>query len=236
MNALNRRSRWTAALFGLALLVPAAESEDQYSEANRLLFDRDHLSNVEGSPTLIYELERGGAEGEAFTDRIKVHLTRNADGETFKAEVDYLTGKRQRYFPGVAEAEGNPVLKAFLQREVVTMEDETGGNWRYFQKAIKRALANDAQVEDVTFRYEGRSVEGKRVHLVPYREGKHSARLGEFSGAEYDLVLSEAVPGELYRMEARVPAAPGASEDTEPLMIETLTLKEVKVDGQVAKR
>ncbi len=236
MNALNRRSRWTAALFGLALLVPAAQAGEELSEANRLLFDNEHLDNLEGSPTLVYELEREGSRGEPFTDRIKIHLSRNADGETFKAEVDYLTGKRQRHFPGVAEAEGNPVLKAFLQREVVTMEDETGGNWRYFQKAIKRALANDAQVEDMTFRYDGQSVTGKRIHIVPYREGEKSDRMGEFAAAEYDLVLSEAVPGELYRMQARVPAAPGAGEDTEPLMSETVTLKEVKADGKAAKR
>lgn len=234
MNGLKTGWRWGAVLAALLILAPVAQGEDGLSKANRLLFQTDHLKDLEGSPTLVYRLKRAGTEGEPFTDRIQVHLKRNSDGKTFKADISYLTGKRERHVPSVPKASGNPILKVFLQREVLEIQDETGGNWRYFQKAFKKALSNEARVETVTFDYRGQTVEGKRVHVVPYREDAYSDRMGEYSAAEYDLVLSEAVPGGVYRLVARVPARPGvdASDPDNTLFTETLTLEEVRMDGK----
>ncbi len=222
--------RWAASLpgllAGLLLLVPLVSSGNELSQANRLLFEGDHLRNLGGAATLLYELKSSKAEGKSFTDRIEVHFKANPQGDTYKANISYLTGDRRRCIPSVPKATGNPILKVFLQRQVLQMQEVTGGNWRYFQKSIKQALAQRAQVEAVTFPYRGKRVKGTRVHIAPYRNDKYSARMGKYAAAEYDLLLSEAVPGRFYRMEAKIPSPSKSRQDKEaPLLAETLTFK-----------
>ncbi len=216
------------ATFAVILCVPPAAADDgaDLSEANALLFESSHLRGLEAPAQLRYRLESSGSEQEeAFTDEVVLHVRPNPDAPNWHVEFDYLAGERERPVPPVSSATGNPVIKVFLQREVVEMERRTGGNWRYFQKAIKRALQDAANVERTRFDYRGQSVEGRRIRIAPYRDDPRRGQMGVYAQMRYVVVLSDAVPGRVYELTARVQSGDGSGE---PAFAETLRLVQVE--------
>lgn len=212
------------ATFGSA--ASAAGDGTELSEANVLLFDTPHLRGMEQSATLHYRLESSRPEeGEAFTGEIVLHVRPNPGESSWHVDFDYLSGQRERPVPPVSSATGNPVIKVFLQREVVAMEKRTGGNWRYFQKAIKTALQDDANVESTRFEYRGQSVEGRRIRIDPYREDPRRGQMGAYARMRYAVVLSDAIPGRIYELTATAAADDGTGE---PAFAERLRLVRVE--------
>jgi hypothetical protein len=216
-------------VFATAMFASAASAADndvQLSEANVLLFDTPHLRGMEQSATLHYRLESSGPEdGEAFTGEVVLHVSPNPGEPSWRVDFDYLPGQRERPVPPVSSATGNPVIKVFLQREVVEMEKRTGGNWRYFQKAIKTALQGDANVESTRLEYRGQSVEGQRIRIDPYREDPRRGRMGAYARMRYAVVLSDAVPGRIYELTATAASEDGTGE---PVFAERLRLVRVE--------
>lgn len=213
------------AMFGST--APAADEGTELSEANVLLFDTPHLRGMEESVSLHYRLESSGPEGggDAFTGEIVLHVRPKPGEPNWHVGFDYLSGKRERPVPPVASATGNPVIKVFLQREVVEMEKRTGGHWRYFQKAIKTALQDDANIERTRFEYRGQSVEGRRIRIDPYRDDPRGGQMGAYARMRYAVVLSDAVPGRIYELTATAASDDGSGE---PAFAETLRLVRVE--------
>lgn len=204
----------------------AAADGAELSEANVLLFDTPHLRGMEKSASLHYRLESSGPEeGEAFTGEIVLHVRPKPGEPNWHVGFDYLSGKRERPVPPVSSATGNPVIKVFLQREVVEMEKRTGGHWRYFQKAIKTALQDDANVEQTQFEYRGQSVEGRRIRIDPYRDDPRRGQMGAYARMRYAVVLSDAVPGRIYELTATAASDRGTGE---PEFAEKLRLVRVE--------
>lgn len=208
--------------------VPRAADGSGVSEANGLLFQTRHLEGLESPVTLHYRLEAAGGDNrEGFTDDISVTIRPSADSPDWHAEFDYLSGERKRHVPSVSGATGNPIIKIFLQREVIEMEQLTGGDWRYFQKAIKASLEESATVSQVRFPYDGQEVDGVRVEVVPYRDDPRRERIGAYAGMRYAVVLSDDVPGQVYELEATT--ATGNKSESEPVFAETVTLRRAEV-------
>lgn len=206
-----------AALLATALAGPvwAAPEEPPLSEANRLLFTSDHLGGLPGAGVLHYRLETLG-EGEdpaLLVDRIDLDVAPGEAPGHWRVDVHYLTGPRERHVPPVPNAQGNPVIKVFLQRQVVRMSEATGGNWRYFQRAIKLALADDAQVDAVQIADGTDTLQATRITVRPFAD--LGARLEGYGGLGYRFVLSEQVPGQVYRLETLAPGAGPAADMAE---------------------
>ena len=197
-----------AALLVAAMGAPASAADERpISEANRLLFTSDHLGGLAGAGVLHYRLESVG-EGEdaaLLVDTIDLDIAPAEAPGRWEVEVRYLSGPRERYVPPVVNARGNPVIKVFLQRQVVRMSEATGGNWRYFQKAIKTALADGAQVESVQIPDGQDTLAATRITVQPYDDMDGGNRLAGFEGLRYRFLLSEAVPGQVYRLETLAP-------------------------------
>lgn len=185
-------------------------ADGEMSKANTLLFQTPHLQGLQSPAVLRYRLESTGPEGgEAFADEIALQVRPNPDRERWHVAVDYLSGERERPVPPVPAATGNPIIKVFLQREVVEMEERTGGSWRYFQKRIKAAFADAADVTRTEVDYDGRSLPGRQIRIAPYRGDPRSGQMGVYAGMRYTIVLSDEIPGQVYAITASAPAENG---------------------------
>ena len=195
-----------ALCLGCNALANAADSEEtSFSRANTLLFYTDHLAKVSVPSTLRYTVMHRGSDRGAFSDTIELRVSEASTEGQKNVAVSYFTGERRQYVPPLSNAEGNPVLKVFLQRVVHEMGRLTQGSWRHFQKRIKLALAEDASITPVTFDFKGTDVHGQRIRIEPYRDDPKRKRFARYAHKFYEFTLSEDVPGMIYTIHAVVP-------------------------------
>jgi len=200
--------------------VAAAAAED-YSRAERAIFMSNHLVNVRPPATLQYRYVKSGTMEPGFEDRVTLKLTARADGKCCTANADFLSGAQKVALPEVEAAEGNPVLLAFLERDIREMSRLTKGQSNYFRKRIRMAIYQAAEVEEVTLPYRGKTVPARRFTVTPYADDPLRDRFAKLVGKRYTFTLSDAVPGGVYAIATRVDADGGAA----PLWIEELTLQ-----------
>ncbi len=236
------RSRVLALVPALVLtfapLVSSAQTEkdDEFSKANTLLFLTNHLDGISAPSVLHYVFEQRGTLEDEYKDTIGMILSAGGEQDKKNIKFKYFTGVRNQYVAPVSNAEGNPIITLFLQRDVNEMDRRTGGSWLYFQKVIKLALENDAEVKPVKFKYDGRMVDGTEIKITPYEDDPHRAQIAPYADKAYIFTLSKAVPGEVYELRSMVPVKESSGRGSGPLIEETLTLKSVEslTGGQAA--
>ena len=190
-----------------------ATEQHDFSQANRLLFMTDHLQGVETPAVLEYAFAHREKDNDRdYDDRVTLNITDGAQAGKHVA-IDFLSGERHRYMPDVDNARGNPVIMMFLQNDVSTLAQQTGGSWRYFQRRVKFALQDSASVTESTADYGGSEVAVQRIELEPYAEAQgHREKMAEAVKRHYSFVLSDAVPGGVLEMRASTPTADGRGE------------------------
>lgn len=230
---LRRLVVWSAAAFlaagAMALAAGGATAQD-ITAAEKLLFQTRHLQNVAAPGVLRYSYVRHDAEGAGFSDEVLVDVAaRNSDGSA-RVSSEFLHGERQLPIPPVQEAQGNPALLGFLERDIAEMKRLTGGSASYFRKRIRMALAENARVEDVTVDYNGRQVRGQKVAIQPYLDDPMGQKMPKYVGKQYVFILSDAIPGSVYRLSATVPgtADAGRGGAGAALIEETMTFNGIK--------
>jgi hypothetical protein len=201
--------------------VPAAAAAP--SEAERLVFQHEHLANIGGRRSLryLYAQEAQGKPG--VNDSAVLTLSTGVDGRCCDVHGDYLSGPLAVQLPDVRSARSNPVLLYFLEAEVRGLQRTTAGQAAHFRRRIRQALADSASVDSTTVAWGGKAVPAKIVQLAPFLDDPYKGRFVEHAGTRYAFVFSDAVPGGVYQMRALVPGpAPGAA----PLARRSLTLAE----------
>jgi hypothetical protein len=195
------------------------QKELPISEAEQRLFLDAHLTNLPDKAAVTYDYAKTGTLEPAVEDRVSLKVENTAKGR--HTHVDYLSGKDALVLPDIDEANGNPVILSFLERDVREMERRTGGKSNYFRKRVRLALAESAKVETVTMDFQGKPVEAVRISIRPYENDPMQARFRAFTGKVYLFTLSKQVPGMVYEMrtEVRDPHAPAQAP---PLVIERL--------------
>lgn len=212
------------------LTVQASENEE-FSEANNLLFTLDHLGNIATSASLNYHYVKSGTVESGFEDDIKLNFKPAKSAQERGAEVKLFTGDRNRWVPDFKGAKGNPLLTIFLQRDIHEMNRLTDGQWRHFQKRIKLALENNAKIEPVEFEFEGKKYQGKEITIHPYLDDPLNKRFKKYAGKYYVFTLSNTLPGMLYQIRAIAPdevESPGGKKSA--LLSEVLTLTKATLD------
>lgn len=182
----------------LAALACGTVRAQPVSPAEVLLFETDHLARVKAPATLVYEFRKVSNVEPAFTDNVQLDLSRNKG--QLHAELHFLSGDRKRDLPGIDNAHGNPVLLGFLERDIAEMKRLTGGSVGYFRKRIRMALANGAQVKPERISYQGKTVDAKAVRIQPYLDDPLHARFENYVRKTYTFVISDQVPGGVYRL------------------------------------
>ncbi|MGH8719487.1 MAG: hypothetical protein ACREV0_11195 [Burkholderiales bacterium] len=209
------------AIFSIVLFLAlgGALAAEKHSQAEVLLFETNHLQQIKEPEVLFYSYKKKGSLETGFEDQVKINIDRvKPDG--FKAvSSEYLTGDNHQKFAPLEQAAGNPVLLFFLERDIHEMQRLTKGHWRYFQKRIRTALADEAEVRPLKFLYNGKEASGHEIKITPYVSAPEKARYEKFANKLYVFALSDSVPGGVYQIRTVVSAA----ADAEPLMEETLT-------------
>lgn len=199
------RRRVQQSLAGVMLLALAATiqvaSAQEISAPEKLLFQTNHFANVTKPTRLSYVYRQEAAAPDAFSDDVSVDVIKhNADG-TASVAAQFLTGVHAVPIPPIDNAQGNPVLLGFLERDIAEMKRLTGGATGYFRKRIRLALATPTlAVQPVEVSYQGKSVSARQVVIYPYRDDPLKDRFGKFADKGYIFVLSDTVPGSLYRI------------------------------------
>ena len=204
-----------------------SKNELQFSEAETRLWLTDQLQSITSSIELTYSFEKSGSLESGFSDRVQFAINKINDDGTKVASLQFLTGERNFPVPAVERTTVNPILKVYLQGDVYEMNRLTDPNgvakerWRYFQRRIKFALAESATVRNITFEFGGRNWQGHEVRFQPYVNDPKRELFARLANKSYSIVVSDELPGYLYRIETIVPEDGGAGQ---PLLREVLQL------------
>lgn len=204
---------------------PAATAapEQPISQAETLLFITNHLESAKLPTRLQYTFRKDGSLEATFDDTVDVDLKGKGSGKL--ATTRFLSDERTIKYPPVENAEGNPVILWFLDRDIKEMERLTGGKSPYFQKRIRLALVDKAEVRPVTFSFGGKEVSGTEIKVSPYLDDPNKAKFGKVSTNKYYVfTLSDRIPGGVYQIRTVVPDEAGGGK---PLIDETLTFDKV---------
>jgi hypothetical protein len=197
-----------------ALLATASgiSHAQEISAAEKLLFLTNHFSNVSKPTKLNYTYRQlaipgGVAAPEApnaaapteFSDDVSVEVIKRNDDGTAVVAAHFLSGVHEIPIPSIDHAQGNPAILGFLERDIAEMKRLTGGATGYFR--IRLALAAPvAAVKKIEVGYDGKQVAAQEVTIYPYRDDPLKDRFGKFADKGYVFVVSDAVPGSLYRV------------------------------------
>jgi hypothetical protein len=207
-----------------------AEGEQAISEAERRLFMTPHLKALPVPSALEYTFSRKGSFEKTFEDTVVVGI--KASGKAKSVHVEFLSGDRKFALPDVEDAQSNPVILSFLERDIRDMNRITRGPINYFRQRVRMALAEEAKLQQVTVNYGGKDIKATEIMLTPYENDPRRARFDRFSNKTYIFTVSEQVPGGVYQMrtilnERQDKAKPGESS-VSPMIAETLTFAGVK--------
>ena len=200
----------------------------QFNPAEEKLWLSNHLVNINEPLSLYYEFNKSGSYEEGFTDSVYLKILEINEDGTKNAALDFFTGERKQIVTedNVTNIIGNPVLGIFMQGDVYEMGRLTEGHWRYFHKRIKVALREVAKVEQTSFVFNEKEYSGEKVFFSPYIEDPHRRDFEQFAEKYYEVILSDEIPGSIYQIKTVIPAR--GDESAEPLILETLTLMDVK--------
>ncbi len=217
---------WRYGLAALALLLalPAAAAATR-GTLQELLLAPGFMAAVSKPAVFRYRFrleEAGVADPYVSEARMEVREVR-ADGSKL-VWFDMFEGANHRAFGPMRITDQNPILFVFLQRDVTTMANLTGGAAGYFQQQIRASFTRPAEVEPLRVTWRGRELQAERVRLHPFRNDPRIDRFPQFRDKAYEVVVAPGVPGGIYSITMRVPNPRGG----EALLEESLTLESVE--------
>ncbi|MCH8845141.1 MAG: hypothetical protein IIC11_00175 [Proteobacteria bacterium] len=209
--------------------------EYEFSNAENKLWMDNHLLNIKQAVRLHYEFEKTGSYEDGFIDDVYLDIVKINEDGTRDAVLDFFSDEqKQKVSPSnVKNITGNPVIGIYLQGDVYEMSRFTEGNWKYFHRQIKLAMADSNTSEHVTVELEGKLYQGEKIVLYPYENIKQKSRLKEFSDKRYEFILSDEIPGKLYQIRTVIN---DAENPAVPLVEEVLTLKSVEFATKVVAK
>ncbi len=203
------------------------QEEVVFSEAETLIWMTNQLETISAPMTLHYDFKKRGALEKGFDDVVEFIIDKVHDDGMKSASLKFFTGERNFNVPPVEKTDVNPILKVYLQGDVYEMnrltdpEGTSRERWRYFQRRIKFALADTAEVKQVNFDFNGKQFAGRKVVFRPYVNDPKRNLFEAFAGKQYEITVSDELPGYLYKIRTFVPGPEGESI---PLVEEELTL------------
>jgi hypothetical protein len=189
---------------GLEGLTPGSPAEGIYG--------RDHLALLPDKAQLVFDYRFDGSLVEQpFDDNVLLDFTRQLNDGGFDVGATLFPQSRKLQLGPISAATVNPILLIFFQRDANQMSNGTGGSQHYFRNTIRRVLqAPDPEsVRDTTIELGGKQVAASEISFRPFATDPNRARLREFSGKTYQVIVSDAVPGGIYEVQSETPAEDG---------------------------
>ena len=198
-----------AAVFGLQTWSRAAE-QPPLSAAQIALFESDHLAEIKSPAILDYSFQHAGSE--PYEDDVALVVNEVHNDGSKDVSVEFLTGEHRMEFSPVSGFHGNPLIMYFLEWDVRGMHKLTGGSALYFRSRIREALVDKAEIADISITVNGRTEPATAITVQPYQRDPGIERYAAFREKSYRFVLSPAVPGRIWEIEASLPANPPGAE------------------------
>ena len=189
-------------MLAVTLAVCAGSRAQEISAPEKLLFQSNHFDNVRQPVKLSYTFRQEAATApDAFSDDVMVDVLKRNDDGTASVAAQFLTGVHAIPLPPIEHAQGNPAILGFLERDILEMKRLTGGATSYFRKRIRLALASPTlPIRKVDVVYNGAKVPAQQITIQPYSDDPLKDRFGKFADKGYVFVISDKVPGSLYRV------------------------------------
>ena len=216
------------------LLLPAlAGAATDFSAAEQALFLGTPLAKLRPPLTLGYAFHKSGTLEAPFDETVKLDLKAQADGRCCAVTVRFFSGERAMKQPEIDNAQGNPAVMYFLERDIREMQRLTGGQPNYFRKRIRMAVYQGATLRELKLPYRGAKVAVKEFSIAPYVDDPNRTRFEKLAGKRYAFYLSDAVPGGLYATRTRIDATDPAAA---PLVHEEMLLEGAQAPPPPARK
>lgn len=201
------------------------------SKANQALFTTDHLASIHQPSVLVYDFEKKGSLEPGFTDTVEETITKVWPNGHKDLSFHFLTGTNHIEFHDFPEFTSNPVFMLFLERDVRELQRQTHGNALYFRTLIRQGLAGAATMAPTTFDFNGVKHKGTEIRVQPYINDPTNERYPEFAKKTYIFILSDEIPGGIYKVDA---ITPGPTDD-QPITDESVTFREIRSSSNHAE-
>lgn len=204
-------------------MVSSANAVTGFSEVNNALFDKPHLKNILQPGTLHYSYKKQSFVDGPREDTIDMVVTNIRNTGRRDSHFEFFTGAHKRPYEDRNDQQGNGVFVLFLEFDIHEMDRLTGGDWAYFQRKIRWALAAGADKKEVDIDYQGKKVKGEQYIIQPYINDPKNDRYKLYAGKYYIFTLSEEIPGEIYQVRTIVPDGKTWQEGDQFLTEEVVT-------------
>jgi len=194
-----------------------------FSDVNNALFDKAHLKNVKSEAILHYVYKKEHFIDGPREDSIDMVVSNIRNTGRKDTHFEFFTGAHKRPYQDRDNQKGNGVFVLFLEFDVHELDRLTGGDWRYFQRKIRWALAKGATTKEIELEFEGETVKGVQYIIQPYINDPKNERYSLYASKYYIFTMSEAVPGEIYQIRTIVPDGKKWQEGDAVLSEETVT-------------
>jgi len=194
-----------------------------FSDVNNQLFDKAHLKNISQPGTLHYKYEKQSFVDGERKDTVDVEVTNIRNTGRKDTHFEFFTGEYNRPYEDRNNQQGNGVFVLYLEFDIRELDRLTGGEWVYFQRKIRWALAKGATKQDIEIDYQGEKIKAVQYTIQPFINDPRNDRYSLYAGKYYIFTMSEDIPGEVYQIRTIVPDGKTWQEGDAVLTEETLT-------------
>ena len=202
-------------LFGVTLVNSAIAGEPE--TVSSLLFDKPYLTSVKPDTTLVYDFKRISSDekkyGQGLSDTIRLDVLKDEkDSSKRTAHLHIYSGPRARNIGPIPQTSGNPAIMILLEQDTYDFKRHLGGIPAYFRNKIRKAMREDAKIEQIQMQHNGREISGHKITLVPFKSDPNMQRVPEYQNTIYEFIVSDDVPGGIVSISSTIPGSqPGSN-------------------------
>lgn len=186
--------------------VTAIAADDKPSAVD-MIFENKHLSNVKAGEQLDYKFKRTVSDpkmlGAPFSDDITLKVVAASPNGGKDVDLQIYTGDRARDLQKMPNRQHNPVFLVYFNQAVSSFRLLAGGHGAYLTRVFSTGFQDKAKVEPVKVEYKGKKIDAYRISMAPYAGDQNESKMQGWEGAEYVLVVSKDVPGEVVDLIAK---------------------------------
>ena len=214
-----RLSRMWGALLALAVTLwsgmaaaaaddkTAADDKGGQPKAVDIIFEHKHLSNVDQGKQIEYRFNRTVSNpdllGQPFSDDITIKVVAVKPTGRKDVNLQIYTGDRARDLQQLPNLTVNPVFQVYFAQAVSTFSMLSGAKIPYLTRIFSLGFRDKAKIEPIKVDYMGKKIDAYRITMAPYLGDVNESKMQGWEDAEYSLVVSEQVPGEIIDLIAK---------------------------------
>lgn len=213
-------------IYSLSLIVQSHSfAAEGLSDINNALFDSPHMKNIKKAGKLHYQFISTSKKGDKKDD-VSINVTNIRNDNRTDQAYTFFTGKNNKPYLDRTNILGNGVFMLFLEWDIHELERKTEGSWRYFQRHIRWAMAENPVKKDIEIDHNGKKLKGISYTIQPYANDKKSSRYGDYVNKNYTFILSDEIPGTIYEIRTITPKDKSWKEGDEVIADERITFTE----------